>query len=99
MEFRILGPLEVRDQGRPLTLTAAKQRTLLGILLVHANQVVSTDLLIEEIWGGRPPKTAANALQVYVTGLRGSARARAAAACPEPGAAGACRRLLPKRRE
>ncbi len=71
MEFRILGPLEVRDQGRPLSLTAAKQRTLLGILIVHPNQIVSTDLLIEEIWGGRPPKTASNALQVYVTGLRG----------------------------
>ncbi len=70
MEFRILGPLEVRDRGRPLPLTAAKQRTLLGILLVHANQVVSTDLLIDEIWDGRPPRTAANALQVYVTGLR-----------------------------
>jgi DNA-binding SARP family transcriptional activator len=70
MEFRILGPLEVRDRGHPLAVTAAKQRTLLGILLVHANQPVSTDLLIEEIWDGRPPKTAANALQVYVTGLR-----------------------------
>ena len=41
MEFRILGPLEVRDQGRPLPLTAAKQRALLAILLVHAGEVVS----------------------------------------------------------
>ena len=91
MEFRILGPLEVRDRGRPLALTAAKQRTLLGVLLVHANQVVSTDLLIEEIWDGRPPRTAANALQVYVTGLRSTLepeRARRAPSKLLPAAAG-----------
>ena len=70
MEFRILGPLEVRDQGRPLPLTAAKQRALLAILLVHAGEVVSKDRLIDELWGAQPPASAANALQVYVTQLR-----------------------------
>ena len=70
MEFRILGPLEVRDQGRVLPLTAAKQRALLAILLVHPNEAVSSDRLIDALWGETPPPTAANALQVYVTQLR-----------------------------
>ena len=69
MEFQILGPLEVRLEGRQLALGAAKQRTLLAILLVRANQVVSIDRLIEELWP-QPPETAANAIQVYVGKLR-----------------------------
>ena len=69
MEFQILGPLEVRREGRPVTLGAAKQRALLAILLVRANEVVSSDRLIEELWA-EPPETAGNALQVYVGKLR-----------------------------
>ncbi len=69
MEFQILGPLEVRGDAAPVTLGAAKQRTLLAILLVHANEVVATDRLIEELWP-EPPKTAANALQVNIGKLR-----------------------------
>ena len=69
MEFQILGPLEVRGDTAPVALGAAKQRTLLAILLVHANEIVATDRLIEELWP-EPPKTAANALQVNIGKLR-----------------------------
>jgi DNA-binding SARP family transcriptional activator/ABC-type transport system substrate-binding protein len=70
MEFRLLGPLEVEDDGRPLTLSGAKQRALLAILLLNANEVVSRDRLIEELWGARPPPTAPHSLEVYVSRLR-----------------------------
>ena len=69
MEFQILGPLDVRSDAAPVALGAAKQRTLLAILLVHANEVVATDRLIDELWP-EPPKTAANALQVNIGKLR-----------------------------
>jgi DNA-binding SARP family transcriptional activator len=48
----------------------AKQRALLAILLLHANEAMSSDRLIDDLWGSRPPETAANALQVYVAQLR-----------------------------
>jgi len=70
VEFRILGPLEVREQGRSLPLGGAKQRALLAILLLHPNEVVSTDRLIDGLWGERPPSTATKTLQVYVSQLR-----------------------------
>jgi DNA-binding SARP family transcriptional activator len=70
VEFRILGPLEVIDQGRALPLGGSRQRTLLALLLTRANEVVSTDRLIDELWGARPPRTAANALQYHVSQLR-----------------------------
>ena len=70
MDFRILGPLEVTDQGREPVIAASKQRALLAILLLHANEVVSSDRLIEELWGERPPASAAKSLQVYVSRLR-----------------------------
>jgi DNA-binding SARP family transcriptional activator len=70
MEFRILGPLEVVEQGRPLALGGARQRALLALLLTRPNEVVSTDRLIDELWGEQAPKTAANALQYHVSRLR-----------------------------
>lgn len=70
MEFRILGPLEVVDQGRPVTLGGPKERVLLAILLLHANDVVPTDRLIEEIWAGEPPPSAVGTLQAHVSRLR-----------------------------
>ena len=60
--------------GTPVALGAAKQRALLAILLVHANEVVPSDRLIEELWP-EPPETAANALQVYVAQAAQGARA------------------------
>ena len=70
MEFRILGPLEVLAEDRPVALGGAKQRALLAVLLLHANEVVSRDRLIDELWGASPPDTARTALQVYVSQLR-----------------------------
>src|SRR3990170_9118549 len=70
MEFRILGPLEVRDGPKVVRLGGRQQRALLALLLLHANQVVSSDRLIEEIWGGQAPETASAALRVHVAQLR-----------------------------
>jgi len=70
MEFRILGPLEVLEEGRPVALGGAKQRALLAVLLLYPNEVVSRDRLIDELWGGEPPDTAHTALQVHVSQLR-----------------------------
>src|SRR5690349_11386721 len=70
MEFRLLGPLEVVEDGRALALGGRKQRSLLAVLLLHANDVVSTELLVDEIWGASPPATVAKSVQVYVSRLR-----------------------------
>jgi DNA-binding SARP family transcriptional activator len=70
VEFRILGPLEVVDDGREVPLGGTRQRALLAILLTRANEVVSTDRLIDDLWGDAPPKTAANTIQFYVSQLR-----------------------------
>jgi DNA-binding SARP family transcriptional activator len=70
LEFRVLGPLEVLVEGRPLELKKRKQRSLLALLLLHAGEVVSTDRLVEELWAGKPPKTAVGSLQNLVSGLR-----------------------------
>jgi DNA-binding SARP family transcriptional activator len=68
--FRVLGPLEVREHDRPLALGGPKQRALLALLLLNANEVVSSDRLIDELWGAQAPATAAKSLQVYVSQLR-----------------------------
>ena len=70
MEFRILGVLEVREGESRIPLGAGKQRALLVLLLLHANEVVATERLIDELWGESPPETARKAVQVYVTRLR-----------------------------
>ena len=69
MEFQVLGPLEVRREGEQVELGPTKQRALLAILLVRANELVPSDRLIDELWPD-PPQTAANTLQVYVGRLR-----------------------------
>jgi WD40 repeat protein/DNA-binding SARP family transcriptional activator len=70
MDFHILGPLEALDQGRVVTPRGTKQRALLALFLVHANEPLSTDRLIDELWGERPPATAAKNLQVHISQLR-----------------------------
>jgi YVTN family beta-propeller protein len=70
MRFSILGPLEVFDDGDPVPLGAGRQRKLLAILLLHANEAVSPDRLIDELWDEHPPETAAKALQGLVSQLR-----------------------------
>jgi hypothetical protein len=70
MEFRILGPVEVWDGAQRLDLGGPKPHALLAVLVVHANQVVSTDRLIDEVWGEAPPPTVKNLLHGYVSRLR-----------------------------
>ncbi|MFL5904079.1 MAG: winged helix-turn-helix domain-containing protein, partial [Solirubrobacteraceae bacterium] len=70
MEFRLLGPFEVVEHDRLLELGGRKQRSLLAVLLLHANEVVSTDRLIDELWAQTPPRTAAKSIQLYVWRLR-----------------------------
>ena len=69
MEFRILGPLEASEGGAPVVLAGGKQRALLAVLLLHANEVVPTERLIEALWE-EPPVRATKAVQVYVARLR-----------------------------
>jgi DNA-binding SARP family transcriptional activator/DNA-binding CsgD family transcriptional regulator len=70
MDFCILGPLEALDEGRVVELGGSKQRALLALLLLHANETLSTDRLIDELWGERPPATAAKTVQVHISRLR-----------------------------
>jgi DNA-binding SARP family transcriptional activator/tetratricopeptide (TPR) repeat protein len=74
MDFRILGPLEVDDDGRSVELGGARQRALLAILVLRRNEVVTTDRLIEDMCGGRPPPTASKSLQAHVSRLRSALR-------------------------
>src|SRR4051812_34386461 len=70
-EFRLLGPLEVvGDDGEPLPLGGQKQRAVLALLLLRANRVVSTDFLIDALWGETPPLTATTSLQNSISALR-----------------------------
>lgn len=70
MEYRVLGPLEARSNGRALDLGGPKQRAVLAVLLLHANEVVSVDALIDAIWGENAPETAAGAIHGSVSRLR-----------------------------
>jgi predicted ATPase/DNA-binding SARP family transcriptional activator len=75
LEFLILGPLEVRAEERQVELSGRRQRALLALLLLRANEVVSVDALVEGLWEEKPPKTASHALQVFVSDLRKAFRA------------------------
>jgi predicted ATPase/DNA-binding SARP family transcriptional activator len=70
MEFLILGPLQVREEGAELSLGGPQERELLALLVVGANHTVSVDRLIDELWPDEPPKTARNIVQRYVSNLR-----------------------------
>jgi DNA-binding SARP family transcriptional activator len=78
VEFRILGPLEAREDDRLVPLGGRKQRALLAVLLLHANEVVSRDRLIDELWGEVPPKSAADIVRVFVSRLRRTVEPHAA---------------------
>ena len=69
-EFRILGPLEVLDDGRLVPLGGTRQRAVLAILLLHRGDALRVDRLVDELWGERPPDTATKTVQVYVSRLR-----------------------------
>jgi YVTN family beta-propeller protein len=70
MDFRILGHLEVSNEGDPVRLGGSKQRALLAMLLVHANEPVSVDTLADELWSDDPPDRAAKNIQVQISRLR-----------------------------
>ena len=70
MEFLILGPLEVRSGSDTVQIGSAKQRALLGALLLHPNETVSTARLVDALWGEQPPTTAAKLVQGYVHAVR-----------------------------
>src|SRR6266496_847812 len=72
MNFQVLGAIDAYEQGRRVPLGGPKQRLVLALLLLRANQVVPADTLIEEIWGEEPPEAARSALQAYVSRLRKS---------------------------
>ncbi len=72
MEIRILGPLEAESEGRAVPLGGPGERKVLALLALYANRVVSTDRLIDELWGDEPPQTARNIVQRYVSNLRRS---------------------------
>jgi DNA-binding SARP family transcriptional activator/DNA-binding beta-propeller fold protein YncE len=70
MFYRVLGPLEIEDHGESLPLGGAKQRALLAVLLMHANEVVSRDVLVECLWGDRGGTSSIHSLEVQVSRLR-----------------------------
>jgi predicted ATPase/DNA-binding SARP family transcriptional activator len=70
LDYRLLGSLEVLRDGEPVTLGGHKQRSLLALLLLSANRVVSTDGLIEALWPEKAPGRPQTAVQVYVSQLR-----------------------------
>jgi predicted ATPase/DNA-binding SARP family transcriptional activator len=70
IEFRILGPLEVRAGGRSLPLGSPKQRALLALLLAYANETLSRERLIDELWADAPPASVDSAVHVYLSRLR-----------------------------
>ena len=70
MDFRILGPLEVSHDGRAVPVTGQRQRELLALLLLDAGHVVSSDRLMEELWGANQPAAGTTALRVRVSQLR-----------------------------
>ena len=70
IEFRVLGPLEVVEEDRALALGSPQQRLLLAVLLVHRGEPVSSDRLIDELWGEQAPASAIKIVQGYVSNLR-----------------------------
>ena len=70
LKLKLLGPLEALKNGDAVTLGGQKPRALLAVLALEPGRVVSVDQLVESLWPGDPPETAAHAVQVYVSQLR-----------------------------
>lgn len=70
MQFRVLGPVDVVDRGRPVTITSVRQRSILAVLLVHAGERVSSDRLARVLWGDTLPADARGTLHAHVSRLR-----------------------------
>jgi DNA-binding SARP family transcriptional activator len=70
MDYRILGPFEAFDDGRRISLGGVRQRAVLAFLLLHGNETVTRDVIVDELWGENPPPTAVKVLQNCVSALR-----------------------------
>jgi DNA-binding SARP family transcriptional activator len=70
MRYRILGPPEVHDGQRPVPIPQGRQRLVLAVVLVHANEVVTRDRLIDAVWADSPPSTALKSLHNVVSAIR-----------------------------
>ena len=70
MDFRVLGPLAVREGDRALKLGGYRQQLVLAVLLLHPERELSADFLIDAVWGDEPPRSARKTLQVYLSRLR-----------------------------
>ena len=70
MDFHILGPLEALEEGQRVALGGSKRRAVLALLLLHANETLNSDRMVDELWGERPPATAAKTLQAHISRLR-----------------------------
>src|SRR6185369_12219089 len=70
MDYRILGPLELADGTAPVGVTGARQRALVALLLIHRNELLSSERIVDALWGARPPPTAGKAVQNAVSQIR-----------------------------
>src|SRR5213079_2900052 len=70
MDFRLLGPLEALAGNAPVQVAAGKQRALLALLLLNANRTVSRGQIVDALWGGEAPGSAAKMVQIHVSQLR-----------------------------
>ena len=70
MRYRLLGGLEVTHDGKPVEIGSPKQRAVLALLLLEGGRVVSTDRLIDTVWGAQPPAAATTSLHTYISNLR-----------------------------
>jgi YVTN family beta-propeller protein len=81
IDYRLLGPFEVAVDGHDVDVGGLKQRALLAILLLHANEPVHRDVLIDQLWGEHPPAGPDHALAVYIWRLRKTLEAAAGHPC------------------
>ncbi len=70
LDYGILGPLLVTATGEPVDIGGPKQRAVLALLLIHANRPLTSDQMIDALWGEHPPSTALATLQSYISNLR-----------------------------
>ncbi|MEN8235664.1 MAG: extracellular solute-binding protein, partial [Actinomycetota bacterium] len=70
MDLRVLGPIEVADDNTMVPIGGPRQRLVLAFLILHANETVSTDRLVDGVWGDEPPDAARRTVQAYVSNLR-----------------------------
>ena len=85
LEFRVLGPIEARADGRALALGGPRRRALLARLLLDVGSFVSTDRLIDDLWNGHAADSALHSLHVYVSELRRALGPEAGAALEREG--------------